>query len=47
VQSSGRAGKPRHVLVYEPIEGGAVDILCLIPNVIPFDIGLPRFIPER
>lgn len=42
-----RVGKPRHILVYEPFEEGVVDILGLIPDVIPFDIALPRFMPER
>ena len=42
-----RVGKPRHILVYEPVEDGVVDILGLIPDVIPFAIALPMFIPER
>ncbi len=42
-----RVGKPRHILVYEPAEDGVVNILGLIPDVIPFDIALPMFIPER
>lgn len=42
-----RVGKPRHFLVYEPFAEGVINILGLIPDVIPFDIALPRFIPER
>jgi toxin ParE1/3/4 len=43
----GRVGKPRHILVYESAGDGVVDILGLIPDVIPRDIALARFIPER
>jgi toxin ParE1/3/4 len=46
-QSADRVGKPRHVLVYETAEHGVVDILGLIPDVIPLDIAMPRFVPER
>ena len=42
-----RVGKPRHILVYELAGDGVVDILGLIPDVIPFEVALPVFIPER
>jgi toxin ParE1/3/4 len=42
-----RVGRPRHILVYESVGEGVVNILGLIPDVIPFDIALPRFMPER
>jgi len=42
-----RVGKPRHVLVFEIGGNDVVHILGLIPDMIPFEIALPRFIPER
>lgn len=42
-----RIGTPRHILVYEVGEDGVVDILGLIPDMIPPSLALPRFIPER
>ena len=47
---SSRVRTPRHVLVYEIATDGAagtIDILGFIPDMIPFDIAMPRFIPER
>jgi toxin ParE1/3/4 len=46
-QPGNRVGRPRHILVYEPAGDGVVDILGLIPDVIPSEIALPFFIPER
>lgn len=47
VEPSGRVGRPRHVLVYERAGDGAVDILGLIPDMIPLAEALPRFLPDR
>lgn len=44
---SGRVRKPRHVLVYEVAQDGTVEILGLIPDMIPTDEAVSRFIPER
>lgn len=41
-----RIGKPRHILVYEVASDGVVDILGLIPDSMPFDLALARFVPE-
>lgn len=41
---SGRVRTPRHVLVYERAADGTVDILGLIPDVIPADIAVGRFV---
>jgi toxin ParE1/3/4 len=40
---TGRVRRPRHILVYEPASDGAVDILGLIPDMIPVELALPRF----
>jgi len=42
-----RINKPRHILVYQIGTDGVVDILGLIPDMIPEDIALLRFMPER
>lgn len=43
----GRVATPRHILVYEVAADGVVDILGLIPDRMPPEIALPRFIPGR
>ena len=43
----GRVRTPRHILVYEVAADGVVDILGLIPDMIPAGIALPRFVPGR
>jgi len=47
MKSSRRIGQPRHILVYEVGADGIIDILGLIPDMIPKGIALPRFIPDR
>ncbi len=42
-----RVGKPRHILVFEIGGNDVVNILGLIPDMIPFEVALLRFIPER
>ncbi len=42
-----RVGKPRHILVFEIGENDVVNILGLIPDMIPFEVALPRYVPER
>jgi hypothetical protein len=42
-----RVGNPRHILAYEIGEDGIVGILGLIPDMIPSDIAVPRYIPDR
>lgn len=43
----GRVRTPRHVLVYDLAADGVVDILGLVPDRIPLDIAMPRFVPDR
>jgi toxin ParE1/3/4 len=42
-----RIRKPRHILVYELGADGIVDILGLIPDMVPVELALPRFITGR
>ncbi len=43
----GRVHRPRHILVYERAEDGVVDILGFIPDMIPAELAVRRFVPER
>ncbi|WP_284947596.1 hypothetical protein [Acidisoma cladoniae] len=42
--TSRRVHSPRHILVYEPAADGSVNILGLIPDMIPPAVAVPRFI---